>query len=780
MPSRRSIIGPTVMFLITGAALLFWLRLNVDSLATTFIQNQAAKLCEGSGFGVELGSAQIIDSVGLQLNQVRLIDQNTTQNVFEIDKAIVRFSTDVGDIILGETTPSLIEVDGARVVINDYTTSQQFSDRLQNWLLQMQTGSGLVPVKLRNSEIRLEISKPIAADQSFKVDLDILPRKEDEGPKVDLIYSVNASDNIKLRGRGLLNLTTQQWVTSVEECSLPLNSKIVEFIPWQSRVEESWLEGMQGRVVFKAKVQSRQDQTPKFSLSAKIRSLSLANSAFPIDIDDLSADLQITDQEIFLSKLNGKVDDGLVDLTYRQIGLLKPQAWRARGKLHDAVFYSKLKPYFPEFAKKFFRDFSPAGRFDLQFDIDSTGHRELTSQLTDMSFSFYKFPYRVEHCIGNVVWKNDQLDFKVQGFEQGQLVEFDGSVFNPGEMATYVFRFGTEGRIPIDEKLLGSLQKHPKMDKAFRAFRPHGWVSGSGMIKKSIPGDSKVKKNVQINLHDCVVRHESFDYPMQDVSGLVEITENGFDFTDVTGQNSSGSAICNGVWNPRDGLRLRFNCNSVYLDERLRRALTPELKEIWDGFRPSGQIKSGQVFVDYPPGANEIDVRVQANLGELNSQPIEAASIYPTWFPYRITNLKGNISIGDGVVALRQFSGDHERTRMSCNGSGTYSEQHWNVKLTNLLVSSLGLDESLFQALPLELANAIKQLQYQGRVNLTGEMDFSSRMDHSSSGSDQAVNLVSLNSEFEPVEVDWDLRIDVDQGKMVVGLPLENVSGLVR
>ena len=142
---------------------------------------------------------------------------------------------------------------------------------------------------------------------------------------------------------------------------------------------------------------------------------------------------------------------------------------------------------------------------------------------------------------------------------------------------------------------------------------------------------------------------------------------------------------------------------------------------VWDGIRPAGKIKTGNVFLNLPPDAAYADIRIQAQIGDsISAASTDHVNIYPYWFPYRINNIQGELFIGDGIVKLNHATGKHGQASFGCNGTGSYSENGWSMQIQNLLVGSALLSEELLTALPVDLAAAIRQLQYRGNLNVSG------------------------------------------------------------
>ena len=642
-----------------------------------------------------------------------------------------------------------------------------------------------IPVRIRNSKIVLRNGKhPVT--RFSNVALDVTPVLSGNQYK---IQAVAEGEHLKRMALTVsLNPTSNQFSVDRIQANGSFDRSLVEMIPVDLRFEGKPIVGpytnLSGTWQIAGKAVGTLNDLDKtqFGINAAVNDFNLVDDRHPATLRNCSVKLQLTDHSINLNRATGQLDGGRFDVSYKQTGLMDRSDWRFSGSCNEISYSKKWLSLFPESIRRFCRDYDPSGLFDVQFTLDSKDGKQVTAQLKDTSFSYNRFPYRLRNCIGDVKWIGDRLRYEVKTLENGQLLEIGGHIDNPGEYATYVCGFGTDGMLPIDEPLLRSLTNCRAIDRAVRDFRPQGRVSGFGTIEKLTPGpDGKVQKRMTIRLHDCDVRHRSFDYPIQKVDGTIQIVDNRFRFENVTGVSSSGRVECNGDWNNKDGLRLVFLCNGVPFDRRLRHALNPSLQTVWDSLQPTGQIRLGKVFLSYLTGAGAPDIRVQARLGGTNDGQQESnVSITPTWFPYEINRLHGVFEVGGGVISMRDVRGKHGSTWVTCAGAGSYNEQQWSVRLNNLLAGSVSFDHELKNALPQELATSIENLKFEGHFNASGEMTFGAdyelcdvvQADHK-----YPVHPVGYQTQPCNSKIDWNLRFDMDQASMVVGLPVENIFG---
>ena len=784
MVSLRTILNGIVVALLSATAIGMYLLANVDDYATQFTNDKLAEIFAESGLDVSVQEANFISGVGLELRDLQIVDLYRTQNesICFVDSIVVRFPTQMEELVSANIRPTALEIDGFKLLVDGNRLNDEFFERLKTIPPRLPPSQKLVPTRIRNSALVLRsiASTDITIDRlggNFMPDV--------SAGKKELNFELQAHSNLarQIDVKGGFDLVQRQWHAEFTKVVLDLNEQLIQALPLPDRIDRSPFNGLIGKAAIRARVDSSLvDGQPRFVIRGRAIDISITNDRIPGIVRNTSIDFGADNHGFKINRLKGIFENGSFDLKYEQSGWATRQSWKTSGALKEFNFDERLGQLFSEECKKFCHDFSPSGSFDLQFALNSAGQKNITSQIKDMAFSFHKFPYRVEHCVGNVKWVDDILDFNVHAIQQGQLLEFGGRVNKPGKLATYRFDFGTDGLLPIDQKLMNSLQKFPSVDKSFRDLRPVGFVNGRGVVEKVVPGNSVVRRDIRIHFHDCRVRHRKFDYPMQDVAGSVHVTNDGFTFEDVSGRSSSGKAICNGSWDARSGLQLTFNCEGTQLDQHLRGALSPTIGEVWDGLRPEGRIESGRVFLNLPPGNEYADIRVVARLGNQNpNSKSNGIAVVPTWFPYRIHNLTGTVEIGDGQVRLENIAGKHGNAWVGFNGQGRYDEHQWSVNLQDLFAGQITPDDELLFALPVDLAKAIRQLEYQGSVNVSGAMAFAGRNEGVASNSTQnEVQLVNHVESIESVDVGWDVRLDMDQSKMQLGLPLENIFGFVR
>ncbi len=791
MPSLKSLVMPVLILAFLGSVGLVYIWANVDSLAERFVKQKLNEVLSFGEFVAEVGSANFVPGTGLEIHGLQIIDGRRPKHVLaDVHSLTVRFPTDTSSIISGSVAPSSIDVQHLTLHIDRQEFERSLAARIKE-VIKNKPPSQLVPIRLRRSCLLVKPSDETPFLKFDNFEADVTPKLIDGKQCVFWVAKANNYHARRMELFGGANLVDGNWQSELKDLQLQIDDELMRWIP----IPAQWspmLTGVAGQVNWQGAIGATGGgEDFEFDIQGKVTNLSVRNSELPDSIEDLTASIHATGDSLEVTNVSATVGAGNVRFDFVQQGLFRPESWRIEGRGERLNFVEPYRRFLNANCQKFCDDYKPYGFFDIDFKLDSSGNREIVSRVTDMSFSFQKFPFRVNGCRGEVRWINDDLVFSMQGLEKGQLLEFSGRVRKPGKHATFVMEFGTQGRLPIDEKAVNALSRYPSIEKALREMRPEGFFKGRGRLVKTRSNSPYIRKEMQIEMHDCNVRHEKFDYPIQEVNGVVRIEDGRFQFSQFDGRSGSASIKCNGTWNHRDGLELVFDCYHVDLNTRLRNALAPSLQEVWDGLRPNGQLHFGRVFLDLPLGASDANIRLQSQLCNPRFQMTHnQVSVFPTWFPYRLENMQGEITVGNGKIALANVLGRHGKTWFSCNGGGTYSENSWNLDLNQMLAGAVAVDEPLLNALPVDLADAVRQLDYGGQLNVTGSIglsgaqfgatDLNTPLDRLVPVRAGAIHQVNYELDSESVAIDWDLRLDIDQGNMVVGVPLDNIFGSIR
>ena len=504
-------------------------------------------------------------------------------------------------------------------------------------------------------------------------------------------------------------------------------------------------------------------------------------------------DFEIQEDTLTISNIRAGLGGGDCRATYSQQGLLNRGDFEFQGQIDNLDVSPQLGAVLDEQGRKFFADFLPTGLVSLQFHVGKKADqpfRSVHANVHDLAITYAKFPYHLEHFVGNFSFVNNRCDLDVQSLMGAEIITLKGFVQNPGPSAVMDIQFECPGNLPIDDKLFRAIKVHPNIHKQVLALKPRGQFSVTGRMQKPDP-KLPVNLNYTLVLDQCQLRHDSFDYPFRNVGGKIVVQGQQVDFQEILGENLNSKVSCNGNWNSQDGLALRFWGQNVALDEQLRIAVPNSVKQVWSELRPAGKIPLVRVDLVHPRNAKSPNVDLQIDSRSDRKSNENSLSIKPAAFPYEIGNLETLITFENNKIEIADLHAAHGRTWVTCRGAGEFSPQGWTLRLTDLLTGAIPVNQDFLSALPVGLQCPLENLDYQGSFNLSGTMTLS--------GGLLNPNDLATGSEFNPdgdiakvafvapqksgqnsTTMNWDLRLDVDHGEMDVGLHVSEVHGQIR
>ena len=832
----RTLFGFCKLFVfLIAVGIIGWLLFHqtVHNKIRDKVQAEVEQKLSGTGLAANIGQANFIEGQGLRINDLHIKlashdqanqhssshDRPGLQSSLEIYEAFLHAPVSMTELVSGKLTIDRVEIRRAKLtLVRNQNGKFDFEKIVESFANLKLNIAGPIPVAFQDCEvIVVDQTRPNQQPISLtNVSLVIQPIIHEQRPILQIQGGFRSRLISQINFVTFLDQQNKVWKTKLGATDATLSSDLIALLPDSIQSEFNDLQTLSGKINFQATTTGSLplNDIPTFKIQGNVSGLSVDDSRLPFPIHHTSANFVVENRGLAIQNARGRMGQGDFAINYWHTGLLERQTWHCDGVIEDFNLdhNSRLERWLPSYCQKFCKEYSPRGTSNIKFDMTHDGTRlarDIVGKLTNMSFSYFRMPYRANQCIGSVKVKDDRCDFDIESVTSNQKILLNGFAkgLGTGVPPTFEINISVPGDLPIDQKMLDAIDAQPKLANVIRAFNPIGRVGGIGKIEKLIP-TGNTKKTFDVRLKRCSVRHQSFDYPIQNISGLVHTEDHDFSFQRLRGNNSGGTVDCDGTWNPINGLDLVFFCNSIPLNDQLRFALKPEIREIWDGFRPRGTMDAMKVEMKLPIGHKDVNVVVTADMQKPNSETDAShVSIHPTWFPYELNHLTGQVKIGDGLITIKNIQGKHQRTSVVCQGEGEYADDSWFVRLKNMLVLSLKVDEDLLSAVPSSLAPPIRQMKYDGLLTVSGEMTIAgNQVGSQPTPTNQTVSYGSTVSApnksggdfVAPIPVTpltqprisrtyeqrtsmtWDLQLDMVQSKMQVGLPVENVSGNVK
>ena len=798
---------------VVGVAGWFIFQQQFRSRLSSVLQEQFDTALAGSGVMAAIGEARFFDGQGMLLTNVNVSMPNVSLTAYE---TFVSMPVNTPELVSGRTKVDAIEMRRVQLEIVrpaegvfDWSGLSQLIESLQN--TPRDTPAQLLPVALIDSQIKFVDQKLGIEKTVSDINLHLSPVTHEGRKILEVGISAAAVDVRQFEIKGFVDPDSGEWNAELHLNGAVIDRQLLAVLPRMPTAFEG-LQSLGGRVngMLYAHGNWNTDLVRWFEGSGSFGAVLLQHEELPFPVHHTSGTWSFSPDGLRVSNIAGQFGRAKF-LAKAQTGRLgSPLAWRVNGRLESFELDNSefAIQAMPQKTHRFLNDFRPRGIFDVDFDFHSDGrefHKSIETKISDLAVNFVRFPYPLTDCRCSARWVDDELSYQIVQQSEHRTLSVKGVVLNPGNEAVWRCDLNVDkGVLPFDEKLQAAMDVNPDFARVVRAFHAYGGLTGSGRLERLVPG-GEVDKRFNINLRDITMRHDGFPYTIESVSGNIQTVNHAFTFNEFSGHNGSGKIACAGSWNPNDGLKVRYQCDDIPLDGRLRQALRPELQDVWDGFRPEGTVESMTVDMTLAPRSKECQVVVDAKLhGEENGIRTSNLTINPTWFPYKLSNLAGKLVVGHGKVMLREFQGQHDRTKVVCDGDGSYSNEGWDVRLSNLLALSLKADGPLLRALPESLATPIEFMKFKGLLNVHGTVTLAGQYRKPSvqyaSNIRNEFRLPSTTGTFANgtpataaqiqqvaaselastprVSMGWDARFDMNQAEMFLGIPVENVFGM--
>src|SRR5262249_25254413 len=141
-----------------------------------------------------------------------------------------------------------------------------------------------------------------------------------------------------------------------------------------------------------------------------------------------------------------------------------------------------------------------------------------------------------------------QAHVHVTGYAGSQAVFIDGSWKGDDQQVDGDFTIRAKD-IPLDEKIISALpdggDKVPNFRKLARSFNASGKADIIAHVRQG-PGNKDFRNEYHAIFHDTAIRWDLFPYPLEKVSGLLDIYPKHWVFTEGRGEHRGGEVLVKG------------------------------------------------------------------------------------------------------------------------------------------------------------------------------------------------------------------------------------------
>ncbi|MGA2582198.1 MAG: hypothetical protein ABSG31_02880 [Tepidisphaeraceae bacterium] len=362
-------------------------------------------------------------------------------------------------------------------------------------------------------------------------------------------------------------------------------------------------------------------------------------------------------------------------------------------------------------------------------------------QITDGQFDFADFPYPITHATGTItvgfdpITKMDGIrvtNLEGRGPEGGvnsnALIAMNGFV-GPLEDVAGVWIDVRGTGLQSDALIRSALP--PPVDRALELFDPDGlreyphFRGGFDCnIYRPIGPHQKWTQQIDINLDDAEGALQVFPYPLQHITGRLEVREGYVNVVGIKMARGGGSLQVDGkvTWKEKNsgpttqpyGPDLHIVATDLPIDDALKSAL-PDTQRKW--LTKVGA--AGKLNVDgyiSPTQTGNVDYTFDVNLHDGTLSPLPG--------PPAVSDLSGHIRVVPNEISFDDMLGRRGDGDIAGQGSIDWSDPDQAKVSLSATAENLPLDRSLYALLPASAQDGWNAIQPEGVIDASLAYDW--------------------------------------------------------
>ncbi len=591
-----------------------------------------------------------------------------------------------------------------------------------------------------------------------------LPEAAAEPPRTTLrrIQATFSGDHVgSVRIEGVFDSRTLACELAGRAEQIVLGPELLASLPQGLCDEHSPAAGLRGRtdVDFVVGYDPNALSPLRYQVQGRLSEGRFESSRLPHPLSELRTFFRIDNSGVVLDELTARSNQAYLRLNYRQNGWAASAVKEVDAEIRQLELDRRLLAVLPPEWQEHWYKYRPSGVIDARAKLRFDGARwipDLSVECVNVSFSHYRFPYRLDDGRGTITLRDNVMQFNLTASTGHDNARLSGEIIRPGPHAIGWMEVRAES-VPIDAKLLAAVPRETQ--PVLQSLGAKGLLDVYVRLWRDEP-DGPMHRHLTLSAQRCSVLFEKFPYPVRNISGVLEMFDDEWTFRNLQGMNDTGRITCSGVFAPSirgKELKLEFIGRDIPLDQELRDALRPAEKQVWMAFRPRGAVDL-TAEVRYLTETKQLSVTVRAE-----PQP-ETAAIEPVHFPYRLERLRGLLEYRDGHVVLHSIKAEHGLVRVTTGGWLHFDpDGRWRCRLEDLSIDRLRIDRDLIPALPERLKRALVELRPTGPIDIRGMFELSNTLDPN-----------------HTLESQWDVTLGLQQCAFECGPRVENINGTMR
>jgi hypothetical protein len=596
--------------------------------------------------------------------------------------------------------------------------------------------------------------------------------------------------------RGSWGRMSHEFTLSIEALDFSITDKLIERAGqcYPQIAEHARQLGGIAKIQASVEFRPRAPQPWTHDIRLQLTNGKLSHPQIPIPLESLDARCRCTNGIVRIERLVARSGETHLEATGRAMSFSSDADLEGSLKIEHLSVASNVFTNLPEKLQVIQRDYNPEGFADIGLDFQRRGGRWRTSCVIypcGGSMLCAKFPYQLERIAGKIEHRLDQSDpehetsylnlelvgYTAAGYTGAQEVRIEGTVQGKKPAGVDVRIWAKN--VAIDEKLCAALTR-PDLQKLVRSFSPAGQADIEAHIHR-LQGETTFGNRYFIHFHDALMTYDVFPYPVENVSGTLDIRPDYWEFRDFRGSHKDATFHCQGRSIRRGSgsdLLVAITGTNLLLDSELQGSLHNEsLKRTWVNLSPTGRI-------DFEARIHRAAEETQPDITVVAS-PLRCG-MTASFFPYALSDVTGIVQYHRQEVLLSNMQARHGPTRVRLGRAKVClkPEGGVTVDMPDLSGDPSVKDPDFVHALPAALQKAIglihsdQPLVIRTRITVDVPPDTGVSQGGVVTPVGNSERGAKVGAPARPASyIYWDGEVDLNDAVLHTGIQMQHVSG---
>lgn len=559
----------------------------------------------------------------------------------------------------------------------------------------------------------------------------------------------------------------------VEVPAIPVGQALVQRISAFCPDLAGHVRQLSGTAAIQAMLAHRPDAAEPWSYDVRcqLHKGAWSPDCLPMPLQEIEASLRCINGRVPHAELKARSDAASIavdlwDLSWpgRPPTCIEEVVRKLKAKVDHLVVTPEFFDRLPPNCKNIQRMYQPTGPASLTYEFDRFDARRWRKTWKihpeGMSTVFEHFRYPIQDVTGEVVVDlgagEDVIKVDLAGRGSGRPVTLKGTI--RGDKASEVDLVVAADDVPVDHQLIKVLPA--RSQETARTFlpshsrelgladQPLGLIQPAGLANIKVfirreRGQEEFANRYLINFHDTSLRYDLFPYPLENVTGVLDIQPDHWECRDFRGRHKGGEIRVNAgsfrekIVEPaglvqtrgdeaappesrtpqRECVKVAITGRGILLDKEFEQALSPPevpgraaLRNAWSMLALRGRLSFEAVVEDRPDQPQDIDVAVDVN----------GCSMQPEFFPYAMSDVSARVRYAHGRVYVKDVSAKHGDSALGLKDAiivlrQTGGFQGWfkGIRGTRLVA-----DEAFLRALHPIMRRGLEPLQLRNPIDV--------------------------------------------------------------